>query len=93
MKFAMEAFASSVSEFKAQLAANLAELQTRVDAKLSESKRACTAVLAVYDVDEKSPQLGPLLAAKDVVDKELSTLEQELSRLQVATRRILSTMA
>jgi hypothetical protein len=89
----MEAFASSVSEFKAQLAANLAELQTRVDAKLIESKRACAVVRAVYDVDEKSPQLGPLLAAKDVVDKELSTLEQELSRLQVATRRILSTIS
>ena len=89
----MEAFASSVSEFKTQLAVNLAELQTRVDAKLIESKRACAVVRAVYDVDEKSPQLGPLLAAKDVVDKELSTLEQELSRLQVATRRILSTIS
>jgi 5-aminolevulinate synthase len=34
-----------------------------------------------------------LAAAKEAVDNELYQLEQELSRLQVATRRILSAIA
>ena len=89
----MEAFTTTVAEFKAQLAANLAELQARYNAKLGESRQACAALRAVYDVDDKSPQIGPLFAAKDAVDNELFQLEQELSRVQVATRRILSAIA